>query len=116
MTLRDMAKIGQMMLNEGAWNGRQIISEEWIDLCTRKHTPERQHAYGFMFHLNKSLEYFPVCDDAYMAIGSGDQIICVIPSQKIVFAATCSSYQSKSLTPVILKRLSKYVIEKLAVL
>ena len=28
---RDMAKIGQLLLNEGVWNGRRIVSKEWLD-------------------------------------------------------------------------------------
>ena len=34
---RDMAKIGQIMLEKGIWNDQQIIDEEWIEESTTKH-------------------------------------------------------------------------------
>ncbi len=36
---RDMAKIGQLMLNKGKWNDKQLISEKWIDRITTTVTP-----------------------------------------------------------------------------
>ena len=34
-----MAEIGQLMLNKGKWNGKQLISEKWIDKITTTLTP-----------------------------------------------------------------------------
>ncbi|MEW7280197.1 serine hydrolase [Aquimarina sp. 2201CG1-2-11] len=34
ISVRDMAKIGQLMLNDGKWNGKQLISKEWIKKTT----------------------------------------------------------------------------------
>ena len=39
LSTRDMAKIGQLMLNEGQWSGKQLISKEWIKRTTSTITP-----------------------------------------------------------------------------
>ena len=38
MTSRDMAKIGQLILNNGKWNGKQNISEKWVEESTTMKT------------------------------------------------------------------------------
>lgn len=113
MTLRDMGRIGELLLGKGMWNGNRIISEDWIELCTTQHTASGQYPYGFFFHLNSDFKHLPKYEDAYMAIGSGEQVICVVPSLELVFVALSSSYQSTSTTPLILELFNKYFLEKL---
>ena len=36
---REIARLGQLFLNRGNWNGKQLISSEWVDLATRVHVP-----------------------------------------------------------------------------
>ena len=38
---RDMAKIGLLALNNGSWNGRQIVPKEWIEESTQKHVARK---------------------------------------------------------------------------
>jgi CubicO group peptidase (beta-lactamase class C family) len=96
---RDMAKIGQLMLNEGAWNGQQLIPKEWIQKITSTVTPvdtiskrngknstsSLQMSYGYMWWLIKRLEGKDY-KGAYTATGFGGQFITVFPKQKIVVA------------------------------
>lgn len=49
-TLRDFARIGQLMLNKGKWNGKEIISERWITESTRPHESPNPHTkYGYLW-------------------------------------------------------------------
>ncbi|HUT65728.1 MAG TPA: serine hydrolase [Spirochaetota bacterium] len=41
----DFAKFGQLFLNEGAWEGRQVISKEWVAVSTRPYLPSGYAAY-----------------------------------------------------------------------
>ena len=97
---RDMAKIGQLMLNKGEWNGKQIISEEWIEKITSTVTPveEVNRRYGrnkstsFQFsyrHMWWQIDNFknhPDFEGAYSASGWGGQFLTVIPKLNIVVA------------------------------
>ncbi len=74
----DMAKIGQMVLNKGNWQGKQIISEQWIkkSLQTLSKLPDDK-GYGYGWWTNDKVGY-------YEAAGRGRQTISVIPSKNII--------------------------------
>ena len=44
---RDMAKFGQLFLNKGAWDGEQVISEEWCTLSTSRHIDPNDYSGNF---------------------------------------------------------------------
>lgn len=92
MTLRDMAKVGQMMLDDGVYRGRRIISSEYVRKSTQQHTAEGQWPYGFYWHLiNNSRRHLQTVD-GYTALGQGEQIITVVPSLNLVIVAVSSSW------------------------
>lgn len=51
----DMAKIGQLYLNHGMWNGQQIVSEKWINESTEEHSRwETQNLpYGYLWWIDQ---------------------------------------------------------------
>ncbi len=97
---RDMAKIGQLMLNEGEWNGQQLISKEWIKKSTSMVTPRDtvmarigpsdgstpEFSYSYMWWLIENFKGNPIYEGAYTASGYGGQYITVIPKLDLVIA------------------------------
>lgn len=51
LTAMDMAKIGQLYLNDGIWEGKQIVSAEWINESTKEHSRWKKHnlPYGYLW-------------------------------------------------------------------
>ena len=47
LTLSEMHKLGLFYLNKGAWNGKQLLSAEWIEESTRQYDPDAPYAYLF---------------------------------------------------------------------
>ena len=100
LSTRDMAKLGQLMLQEGEWNGQQLISREWIKKITTTVTSvdtvnarlgitaryPHQLSYGYMWWLVESLRDHPAMEGAYSATGWGGQFITVIPKLNMVIA------------------------------
>ena len=98
ISARDIAKIGQLMLNKGKWNGKQIVSEEWIEKITTTVTPKEtvnerlgqtesspvQFSYGYMWWLIEDFKGNPDFEGAYSATGWGGQFITVIPKLNMV--------------------------------
>jgi CubicO group peptidase (beta-lactamase class C family) len=74
----DMVKVGQMVLNKGKWQGKQIVSKEWIkkSLQTLSKLPDDK-GYGYGWWTNDKVGY-------YEAAGRGRQTISVIPSKNMV--------------------------------
>jgi CubicO group peptidase (beta-lactamase class C family) len=97
---RDMAKIGQLMLNEGQWEGKQLIPKDWIKKIITTVTPvdtvnlrygrtlksDVQVSYGYMWWLFEEFNGNSDFKGAYTASGYGGQFITVIPRLNIVIA------------------------------
>ena len=79
LTLSDMARLGDLYLNNGEKNGRQILDPEWIEDSLNKHTG----SYGYMWWLLKEKDL-----SAFAAMGDGGNIICCVPSLKLTVVIT----------------------------
>ncbi len=112
---RDWAKLGQLVLNHGAWHGKQIVSSSWIDLSitAAKSTkisdgsPSRM-SYGFQWWLGRSNCEGRVIDWA-AAVGFNSQKILIAPALDLVVAFNASSQSKEMIAPEIVL-LDKYVL------
>ncbi|WP_242269029.1 serine hydrolase [Bacillus cereus group sp. BfR-BA-01408] len=75
LTVKDMAKFGQLYLNEGTHNGKQILSTPWI----KESTTMNQNQYGYLWWLREEDGIFSYC-----AMGDGGNVICCIPKKDLV--------------------------------
>jgi len=93
---RDMAKIGQLMLEEGVWNGRRVVSSEWVRRSVTQAIGMRGegHArgYGYQWKLGRYGGF-----DAFWAAGWGGQYVVVIPDLELVFVQTAGRYQGENI-------------------
>jgi CubicO group peptidase (beta-lactamase class C family) len=93
---RDMAKIGQLVLAGGRWNGRQIVPQTWIETSTAPKLKASDHQmYGYLWWLG----------DARLngrkvhwigALGRGGQSIRIVPELDLVVVVTAGYYQDYS--------------------
>ena len=92
---RDMLKFGQLYLNDGLWNGEQIISSEWIAESFLKRVSfnyGHSDGYGYQWwHKGFSIAGQGVVD-AWFTAGNGGQFIYLIPSKNTVIAFTGANY------------------------
>ena len=79
LTPMDMAKIGQLYLNGGMWEGKQIISSKWVEDSTIEHSRWKKEnlPYGYLWWVN---------EDGYAAMGDGGNIIYVNIKRKLVIS------------------------------
>lgn len=79
----DHARVGLLMLNEGAWEGRQLLSKEWVGLST---TPcALNENYGLMWWLNAIGGQAPAAPrSSFFAKGVGSNIVWVDPDNDMV--------------------------------
>ena len=80
----DMARFGLLTLRKGNWNGKQIISEAWIQKSTTPGTANS--GYGFMnYFLNTNQKMYPSAPaSAFTHIGNGTNAIYVDPEHELV--------------------------------
>jgi CubicO group peptidase (beta-lactamase class C family) len=83
---RDMARIGQLHLDEGRWRGRVVVGADFVRAAVRGHIETGVAAaptYGYSWRQTLAHENA----SAYVAVGFGGQYIFVVPSQRLVVAA-----------------------------
>lgn len=80
----DMARFGLLTLHKGNWNGKQLISEQWIKQALTPTTA--QPTYGYMnWFLNTDKKYLPGAPaSAFVHVGNGTNIIYVDPEHDLV--------------------------------
>jgi CubicO group peptidase (beta-lactamase class C family) len=80
----DMARFGLLFLNQGTWNGKQLLSPEWIREATTPSAPNPN--YGYMWWLNRGgeREWAEVPETVYYAAGFGGNFIVVAPEEEVV--------------------------------
>lgn len=78
LTPLDMAKIGQLYLNLGVWEGKQIIPSDWINESTRVHCQWGNMSYGYLWWIMDEKE------PTYAALGQGGNVIYVNTKKKMV--------------------------------
>ena len=91
---RDMAKIGQLMLDGGQWQGAQIVSREWVAESTRLHIGTGQGPdYGLQWWRG-TLYAEGQQVETFFASGYGGQAIYVVPSLELVAVFTQRVYDN----------------------
>ncbi len=87
MTTRDYARFGQMMAQQGLWQGRQIVPRDWVIASTSPSAPTDpdQYGYGFQWWMPKDAR-----PREYMARGIYGQYLYINEPQGTVIALTAA--------------------------
>lgn len=98
----DMAKIGQLYLDEGEWHGQQIVPADWVKASTRPHIQASTLSddYGYQWWVDER--------GYYMAIGYQGQFIYVEPEMDLVVVFTSELADEDFYLPEML--LNEYVL------
>lgn len=91
---RDMLKIGLLVLNEGKWNGTQIIPNKWIRQSTSPliQTNNNDDKYGYQWWIS-TIKSGNVKLKLIWANGWGSQFIFILPELDMVIVTTGSNHQ-----------------------
>lgn len=91
MKPNDMLKIGTLILNKGKFQSKQIVSEEWINESIAEQVKldswdvlPNANGYGYYWWRRKTNGH-----QAFVAVGYGGQLICIVPDLKMVIVTTC---------------------------
>jgi len=120
LSTRDMARLGQLMLRHGNWNGKQVIPDDWVRYSTllwttfpemnptwlREYASQERWGFGLMWFVWDEPGYLnhawagPM-QGAFIAMGSSGQYIAVLPELDMVIAHKVDWEQSSgSVTPL----------------
>lgn len=101
ISVRDMARLGYLMLRKGKWNSTQVISEEWVKKMTSAYTKvtdmnpssrkTQSFGYGYMWWVWDGNANRDAYKNGFTAIGAGGQFITVLPALDMVIVHKSST-------------------------
>ena len=83
---RDWARLGNLYLQDGVWNGERILPEgftKFVSTLAEPWVADGRPIYGGLFWINGDGR-LPIPRDAYMMLGAGGQSVTIIPSHELV--------------------------------
>jgi len=95
---RDLARIGQTVLDRGRWSGREVVPAAWLDEALRPHVQmDNGLEYGYQWYLGALPS--PAGESAAPlqwvgAMGNGGQRLIVVPERALIVAITAGNYNS----------------------
>ena len=105
ITTESIARFGQLYLQQGEWEGEQLLSAEWVEEATSRQTSNGSNpdspwdqGYGYQFWRNRH--------GAYRASGAGGQLALVMPEQDAVVAITAGTSQIRDIFNLVWDRLA----------
>lgn len=104
LSTEELSRFGQLLLNEGEWDGKRLVSAEWIKEATafqisnlvegKKKHPDDCAGYGYFF-------WRCARDNAYCGHGYGGQRIIVLPEQDACIAITAHEFDSGAISDCV---------------
>jgi CubicO group peptidase (beta-lactamase class C family) len=94
---RDMAKIGYLMLHQGRWEGKQIVSSKWVEEATRlQKKTGRGDNYGYGWWVPPPTQFIE-----FAAEGRGGQYIRVLPELNLIVVTTGRGFGWNDIVPLL---------------
>lgn len=91
LSARDLARFGQLYLNEGTWDGCEIVPPDWVRVSTQTRVetglPSPFRSYGYLWWTSDGGDTNALPSGSYSAVGVGGQTVSVIPSHQMVVVA-----------------------------
>ena len=90
----DIAKFGQLYLQKGKWNGKQLVPEKWVEQATSKEVPNDQEGHskiGIDWVQGYGFQFWRCTHNAFRGDGANGQLCVVIPDKDAVVAITADT-------------------------
>lgn len=100
LTPRDMLKLGQLYLQDGMWEGEQVVSADWVTASTKTQTDAGEDfEYGYQWW--RYDDDHPVVaelavNDLFFAWGFGGQFIFVVPHLDLIVVTTADNFDDSA--------------------
>lgn len=110
MRSRDLLKLGQLYLNGGTWNGRRVVSEQWVKASTRPCVQiDDNTEYGYLWWL-KSFGSGNRKHMSYYMTGNGGNKVAVFPDLDMVVVITTTNFNTRGMHEQTDRLLTEYIL------
>lgn len=98
----DMAKIGSLLLQEGKWNGKQVVSARWIQKIQPLYYTRGTESYGYGWWLDSENP------DEIQAIGRGGQRMFVLKDKNVIIVTTGGGFDAGEMDNLVVNAIAAY--------
>jgi CubicO group peptidase (beta-lactamase class C family) len=108
---RDLAKLGELYVDDGRWRGRQIVSQAWIKASLTPHAQiDDETDYGYLIWLKAFAAPGGKPHPAALMNGTGGNKVIILPDLDMVVVITTTNYHLRDAHPLAEKLLTDYVL------
>jgi len=110
---RDLLKLGQLYLNGGVWEGRRVVSSDWVERSISAHANAREDTnYGYLLWLQTfragGRDY-----ECFAMYGTGGNKVYVFPKEKLVVVVTTTNFRVQGAAALTDKLLTEHILPSL---
>ena len=111
---RDLVKLAQLYASGGAWNGKRIVSAQWVNSSVTPHERiDQRTEYGYLWWI-ASFESGGKRYPAYYMTGNGGNKVVVVPGSDLIAAITSTNYNTKGMHQQTERLLTEYLLPEFA--
>ena len=108
-TLRDMYSVGQLLLDNGRYEGKQLIPEDYVKRSTSKIVDNRE-IHESTYHQGYGYQIWRTIGGGFAFVGMGDQLTVCFPNG-IVFCCVCDNQFNSAIREMIFDALEEYIVD-----
>jgi hypothetical protein len=97
----DMAKLGFLFLSQGQWDGKQVVSRQWVDEATKAQMETSDDPYGYGWWIETDVE-------GARADGRGGQYIYILPEWDMILVTTGGGFEMDEIAELLLASFSNF--------
>jgi CubicO group peptidase (beta-lactamase class C family) len=111
MSARDMARFGQLYLNKGKWNEKQLVPSGWVEKSTNVISDDLENftsrgGYGYLWWVDNESYGAKV----FYASGVGGHRIVICPEKKLVIVFRANTYENREINRAYLERMVRTIV------
>ncbi|MBO5312670.1 MAG: serine hydrolase [Clostridia bacterium] len=113
-TTRDMLSFGRFVMNYGSWNGKQLLSEEYLRTATSKLVDNQEIAHYACTHHGYGYQIWRTEKNGFAFVGMGDELTVCLPDYDLIFTCTADNQGSDFSRSYILSCLFDIIVDNLS--
>jgi CubicO group peptidase (beta-lactamase class C family) len=108
MSSRDLARFGLLYMNDGRWNDRQIIPQQWVKESLTDYTPkEENYGFGYAWSMPPEKTFKQKC---FTAEGWGGHALILLPESDMIIVHRANTYIPKTVDWSAIKEIVKEIL------
>ena len=113
-TTRDMASFARFVMNLGTWNGKRLLSEEYLKKATSKMADNMTTPHEGPLYVGYGYQIWRVQGDGFAFVGMGDELTLCFPSYDVIFVCTADNQGSEFSRDYIVTNFIDIILDNMA--